>query len=473
MTGKSSAFTASLGLLHTLIGAGILAMPYAIRSSGILFGVFLIILSGLASLFGLFLQTKVSQFVTPGHASFFTVAQITYPKASIFFDIAIMIKCFGVGCSYLVVIGDLMPKIVHALVKDSTLAEHPALEARNLWISLFMLIIIPLCYLRNLTSLKYASLVALSSVGYLVVLVVVHLIFPDEAIVRGPIKAVGPTSITEFLGSFPIFVVSYTSQHNAFSLINELRDKSAANMNKFISIAISTAMVLYMVTGICGYLTFGDNIISNIIAMYPQNVSSTVGRIAIVFLVTLSFPLQCHPCRNSLNYIVHFYQTSGKTDLNDEFDEFDDEGEERRPLTEDQEDFTNKSPEGSGPPQIVQDQTDLNDPNLSPIEETPSKPVAVHLSTQRLIILTTIIIALAYSIALSVTSLGLVLSVVGATGSTSISYILPGIFGYKLLGTSAEATWRQRTYKYAALALVAFGITVMVICLTVVLFLNK
>ena len=56
-------------------------------------------------------------------------------------------------------------------------------------------------------------------------------------------------------------------------------------------------------------------------------------------------------------------------------------------------------------------------------------------------------LGLSIVIALSVTDLGLMLSLVGATGSTAISYILPGIFYYKIYKNEGPA-WLQKLSWY-------------------------
>jgi len=56
-----------------------------------------------------------------------------------------------------------------------------------------------------------------------------------------------------------------------------------------------------------GYLTFGSKVGSNIIAMYPPtSVFIAVGRLGIVVLNGLSYPLQCLPCRACV-----YHMTSG------------------------------------------------------------------------------------------------------------------------------------------------------------------
>lgn len=62
----------------------------------------------------------------------------------------------------------------------------------------------------------------------------------------------------------------------------------------------------------------------------------------------------------------------------------------------------------------------------------PSRPKPEDMSDIRFAIITTGIIILSYTTAMTVSSLDKVLAYVGSTGSTSISFILPGLFYYKI-----------------------------------------
>ena len=113
--------------------------------------------------------------------------------------------------------------------------------------------------------------------------------------------------------------------------------------------------------------------------------------------------------------------------------------------------------------------------------------------------ITTAIIVLSYIVAMTVSSLEKVLAYVGSTGSTSISFILPGLFYYKisspdsphhqrlmkedddepeeddeggedegLLGGRVwkrSGAWRRRLVRRLSLALAVYGLVVMVVCL--------
>jgi amino acid permease len=82
-----------------------------VASVGLIPGMFVIVFSGITSALGLYFLSKAAARTEGRDASFFAVSQLTWPSAAIFFDLAIAIKCFGVGISYMLIVGDLMPQV--------------------------------------------------------------------------------------------------------------------------------------------------------------------------------------------------------------------------------------------------------------------------------------------------------------------------------------------------------------------------
>lgn len=399
--GQATTMSSVVNLLNTIVGAGTLAMPSVMSHMGIMLGVLMIVWSGCTSAFGLYLQSRCARYLDRGTASFFALSQITYPNAAVLFDAAIAIKCFGVGVSYMIIIGDLMPGVVLGFAGWA--AEIPFLVDRNFWITAFMLLIIPLSFLRRLDSLKYTSLVALVSIGYLIVLVVYHFAADKHADPRS-IRVIQWGGAVEMFSALPVVVFAYTCHQNMFSILNELKDNSPSSIIGVIGISIGSAASIYTLVAITGYITFGNAVVGNIVSMYPTGVASTIGKAAIVVLVTFSVPLQVHPCRASLDAVMKW-----------------------RP---------NRSQASIGR-------------TASPLLNTAAAPRGDHaagsMSDLRFAVITTFILVLAYFTALSVTSLARVLAFVGATGSTSISFILPGLFYYKI--SDPDSSFHQRLVK--------------------------
>lgn len=314
------------------------------------------------------------------------------------------------------------------------------------------LIVIPLSFLRRLDSLKYTSVIALFSIAYLVILVVAHYIKGDTIASRGTVRVfqwAGPVSA---LAAFPVIVFAYTCHQNMFSILNEIANNSHFRTTTVIFASIGGACSLYILTGITGYLSYGDNIKGNIVSMYPTAAAATIGRFAMVILVMFSYPLQIHPCRASLDACAKWRP--------------------RRRSSSQESSPTRHSLVGNSASQPRQEMSDM-----------------------RFAIVTTVLIVLSFITAMTVSSLSLVLAYVGSTGSTTISFILPGLFYYKISdpdsphhqrlvkdeddasefaagvegGASREGNdnrdWRRGLLRNAALALAMYGVLVMVTCL--------
>ncbi|UNI13717.1 hypothetical protein JDV02_000434 [Purpureocillium takamizusanense] len=262
--GQATTISSIVNLLNTIVGAGTLAMPSVLSHMGIMLGVVLVLWSGVTAAFGLYLQSKCARYLDRGTSSFFALSQITYPNASVIFDLAIAVKCFGVGVSYMIIIGDLMPGVM--LGFNDRAADIPYLVDRHFWITAFMLLIIPLSFLRRLDSLKYTSIVALVSIGYLIVLVIYHFAADPHAD-PSDIRVIKWAGAVETLSALPVVVFAYTCHQNMFSIINEIKNNSPASMVRVVTSSIGSAACIYLVVAITGYITFGNAIVGNIVSM--------------------------------------------------------------------------------------------------------------------------------------------------------------------------------------------------------------
>lgn len=188
---NGSLFSSVLTICNTIFGSGMLTIPYAISTIGLGSGIIAIFVFGLTSLFSISLLLECAKVIGGRNISFFSVASRTYPKLSVIFDLAIGIKCFGVSVSFLVIIGELLPKVTIGLFPN---VSNDSIILKNIfWITMSMLIIIPLSFQKSLSSLKYASTISLISVNYIAILVVfffIKSINPVQTIGDGTIQPV-------------------------------------------------------------------------------------------------------------------------------------------------------------------------------------------------------------------------------------------------------------------------------------------
>ena len=120
--------------------------------------------------------------------------------------------------------------------------------------------------------------------------------------------------------------------------------------------------------GCAGYLAYGDTVKSNILVNYPDNAITSAARVFVSLVVAFHYPLQAHPARRSLLSLFTYWLDNGQENGN----------------------------------------------------------LTVYYFRYALV--TFIFLSCSLAIALTVSDLGLMLSLVGATGSTMISYVLPDGF---------------------------------------------
>ncbi|CAE6435883.1 unnamed protein product [Rhizoctonia solani] len=432
-------------LANTIIGSGMLTFPLVMASGGILLGALTCLSSATIGALGLWMLSRCATRTPHRKSSFFAVSKITFPSAAVFFDAAIAIKCFGVSIRQVNCFTWLLSNLPLQLVTS--------LSSKDLCLLLFARFTTcsqlrmsthlggPFQVMCGLSSSlrswrHFASLTGSTvcvtramwryflSVIYLVGIVIFCYWFPPEGIIKpGEIHLIHFDK--SFISTFPVQVFAFTCAQNLFPLYNELKSNTQARMNIVIFTSIFSATATYEVIALFGYLTFGSKVGPNIIAMYPSTtLFIAIGQFAIVIMVMFSYPLQVHPCRGCLDKVI---------------------GGAKKTIV---------------PPSETQ--------SLNEEEEVEAEALDPHgshgkMSTTKHVALTSAIVGFGFMIAYFVDDLQLILSFVGSTGSTTISFILPGLFYFKLFRNEPG---HSRVLLGAALGLAAYGALIFVFCLT-------
>jgi amino acid permease len=315
----SPVFTSFINLTSTVIGAGILGLPYAFSKIGWLLGTLSLFFAAFLAYFALHLLSecvkKVPVTSPPIPFTFYTISDLAIPQYSKYIDFAIMLKGIGVATSYLIVITDSLPKAAHPFV--STHTSEVLFDNRFNCLLLSYVFVLPISYLPSLESLKYSSLIS-----FLMILFLVFLIFlysfqfnldglnPCESarrlLVNSPLisgfswfsedrrllitenlcegktyvfpffsSTIGstgkPYQIRDFFQVFPIFLFSYTCQQNTYNVIQELEKPTPHRINSVFALSIFSSLFLYIIISFSAYLTFGDLVSPDVLTSYPGN----------------------------------------------------------------------------------------------------------------------------------------------------------------------------------------------------------
>jgi len=414
--GQATMFSCIVNLSNTILGAGMLGLPHAFGVCGWVLGYSLLIVFACLASLGLFLlsccATKLRE-ADPkrGKQSFYAIAMAVLPQATTLIDAAVAIKCFGVGTSYFIVVGDLVPTALEGLGIESEF-----LLQRRVCITIcFLCGGLPLIFQKSLDALRHTSAAAIVFVLFIcVVMFLFSLNIMDTCGKYGCHKdgkdTLGDDDLIATLKVLSIFIFGFTCHQNIFSITNEIQQPTIRRIGIVIFTSISMALVIYTLVATTGYETYGNLVRSDVLENYPQQSALlVVGRVCTSLLVILSYPMQFFPCRNSFRQLM----------------------------------FGSPGEDGEGG-------IFGNGLNRSAKAEQ-----------MRFLVMTAVIAACSFTLAMVLEDLGVILSIVGATGSTTISYILPGIFYYYVF---ADDGWTK--LRIVALSLFIFGCIVIPAALT-------
>lgn len=322
--GTSSTVKVFGNIFISFIGAGVLGLPYAFKEAGILEGVTIMVLVGCLSIYAMLLiidckyeilenktrksfeveeeamipngegniaknsKQKSKSSMTYGEVGFEAIGS----KGALLVDIAILVSQVGFCCAYLIFITENIARFfIETDDQESMTAELEAVKIKK--ISLFS-IIVPLCllcFLRQLHRLAIFSLFA-DLANVFAYTIVFWFDFEHANKVRMHPKEIDLSGLPFFAG---IAIYCYEGAGMILSLEESLvedRRKEFRNIFKYTMLIITT---LYILFGVCGYMSFGPETNAIITLNLPNGVFPFLVRGCLCFSLFFTFPVMMFP----------------------------------------------------------------------------------------------------------------------------------------------------------------------------------
>lgn len=173
----TSIYEGSFNMVNTIVGSGIIGLPFAINSCG--FGLGIFFLTFVAWLIYKSVVMLIACGLKTGKLDYEELAEHEFGLFGYLFTLIFMfLFVFGAMVAYFVVIGDTIPVVLQLY--------YPGLEitSRAIIIVLFaVILILPLCLLKDLSSLSKTS--ALSITCDFVIIFIVLIVGPPVAAQQG------------------------------------------------------------------------------------------------------------------------------------------------------------------------------------------------------------------------------------------------------------------------------------------------
>mmetsp|Transcript_15630 Transcript_15630/g.17367 ORF Transcript_15630/g.17367 Transcript_15630/m.17367 type:complete len:468 (+) Transcript_15630:34-1437(+) len=295
-------------LSNTIIGSGVLALPFAFKISGILLGnVFVIIVAilGFQSV-NMIIRAEEAYRLRMGIARHGTSSYGALAQAALgnwgryVTDGALVVNCFGGMASYLVILADLLEPVFHFIVPSTAKWLN-----RTVIILTSLIILLPISSMKSMNALRFTSAIALCSIAYLVVLIIIKggISLGEGSLVDNDLSFASFTF--ELFRTVPLISFAFTCHQNVMPVFNEVVDPTKSRMRKISFGAYMVCYIAYATVATMGYFIFFDETDGNILNNWPHdNLYVVVARIGVSLTIMFSYPMQAFP---ALRIIERFF----------------------------------------------------------------------------------------------------------------------------------------------------------------------
>ncbi|KAL6143667.1 hypothetical protein ACLB2K_054362 [Fragaria x ananassa] len=314
----ASFYGSVFNLTCTVVGSGIMSLPATLKLLGLLPGIVLIILVSFiieASVELLLRFSKEGSAVSYGDVMAHAYGWI----GKIVLQITIVIYSIGTLIVYMIIIEDVLSGstsfhgVHHPGILEGWFGEHWWTGRPFVLVAVTIIIFIPLMFFERIDSAKYISLISVGlALLFLFVVVGVTVYKLVDGSIESPKWFPNVTDSASFFRIFtavPVIVFAYVCHYNVHTIQNELADSS--QMKAVLRSSLSLCAVVYVMTGLFGFLLFGESTISDLLSNFDTDLGipysrlfNDIIRISYAAHVILVFPTIFLPLRLNLDGLL-------------------------------------------------------------------------------------------------------------------------------------------------------------------------
>ncbi|KAK0057372.1 putative sodium-coupled neutral amino acid transporter 11 isoform X1 [Biomphalaria glabrata] len=293
---RSSIPMTSFNFINSIIGSGIIGMPFALKQAGFGLGLILIILVAFVTDYSILVLIEAGRLsntdtyqdmvlVAFGRTGFYilTVLQFLYP--------------FIAMVSYNVVIGDTITKFIAWIGGENPTILHSVLGNRQFIITVVTLIVtLPLSLYKNIAKLGKWAFLSILLIIFIMVAVIIRL--------STFIGTLSPTSdawqfanynVSQAVG---IMAFAYMCHHNTFLIHSSLENPTKKRWGFVTHLSVLFAMVMLLILGITGYASFTGLTEGDLLENYCRDdILMNISRIFFAITIMLTYPVECFVTR--------------------------------------------------------------------------------------------------------------------------------------------------------------------------------
>ncbi|KAG5982101.1 hypothetical protein E4U55_002279 [Claviceps digitariae] len=307
---KSGLKSAFMNMANSIIGAGIIGQPYAMRQAGLLAGILLLV--GLTVVVDWTICLIVINSKLSGTSSFQGTVQYCFGRPGLIaISVAQWIFAFGGMVAFGVIVGDTIPHVLLAIWPN--LGDVPLiglLADRRVAIAVFIMgVSYPLTLYRDIAKLAKASTFALIGMLVIVATIIIQGFFvPSED--RGSFSTPLLTVNGGIFQAIGVISFAFVCHHNSLLIYGSLKTPTIDNFSRVTHYSTGISMLACLIMALAGFLTFSDKTLGNVLNNFPSDNSMiNIARLCFGLNMLTTLPLEAFVCREVM--LTYWYPDEG------------------------------------------------------------------------------------------------------------------------------------------------------------------
>jgi len=316
-----------------------------------------------------------------------------------------------------------------------------------------LILLVPLCLLKDINWLGFASFLSLLPLAYLFVLQIVYLAM--DGMSKEPMPIVASAPMGAFV-AFPIFVFAFSSQIALFSIYKDMREKGGtfSDVKLVVNWSIALTIVVYVVIPLLGVLAYPNSKKDNVMLDLPKGIPVDILLLTMALSIILSYPVFLFPMRDAMNDLIGSIRRKccpNKGENENKNEDSDDTKEETKTSESDEAKDEEKGSEDDD--KTKGEEKGSGDNGAEGEDQTSSSIGWCSRQYLRFVIETFIFIAITIAIGIGIPSFSTILGLSGSITKTLVCYIFPALFFLK----STRTPIKKDKWKISAVVFIVVG----------------
>nr|XP_006641460.1 PREDICTED: putative sodium-coupled neutral amino acid transporter 8 [Lepisosteus oculatus] len=296
---KLSSSGAVFIMLKSALGAGLLNFPWAFERAG---GISTAVAVEMVSLVFL-----ISGLVILGYSSSIS-GQSTYQDVvralcglavGKLCEICFVFNLFMISVAFLVVVQDQLEKLCDSLYLTVTatagaeVPHHWYMDQRFALFILCVVVILPLSIPKEIGFQKYTSILGTLAATYLTVVIIVKYCMTEHSgVIYTPNQSTRIGSWASMFSVIPTICFGFQCHEACIAIYSSMENKRISHWVIISVTSMFFCLLIYTLTGVFGYLTFGRNVAADILMSYPgSDVVIIVARLLFGVSIITIYPI--------------------------------------------------------------------------------------------------------------------------------------------------------------------------------------